>query len=552
LDGPAPNSDILGRIRSYIRIAGCVGKHCDLEDFQSTFQQAFPDAKVSSVSGLIVDFIAPFAQPKYPRELRLMALESLGSVCQSWPAQYGRERARSALSAAFDEDARDLQNIVLKAFLEFFSIHEGKSEKVIDTGDAAGSGHSSRLGGSLRASDNDGAAALIAQNFLSHMLRAAVSGQDSYALTAIELIASINRQGLIHPKECAGVLIALETSTNSAIAKTAFETHKMLHQQHESMFDREYMRAVQEAFYYQRDVVGDTTGALYRPFSSKLAPLFEVIKTSSSKYQKKFLTNLCSKANFDLKKLDTRGDPPEHLLFARFVSHNLAFFEYGQIAELITTVGCLERIVGETGSMLAHAIDTELFPAKEEPEAVNGLSVDGTGVPVESVPQKFDTNTLKRLSVGAAVLLMLWETRTYLRRLYGLHSHSRQKEGKANAKELNKAPTKVQGMGGDRYWDAIAKLTDSVTSTETMIDVCKHFATLMSIDDELKVAADNDHDSGNSAGEIDDMGGPLPAMNGTKPTKRKSSVSGGGTPKKSKKERAKRQSLGAEDDAAFE
>ena len=550
----ASSADQLGRVRSYIRIAGCVGKHCDLEKFLANFQQAFPDMKSVSVAGYMVDFISPYAQASYPRELRLMALESLGSICQSWPAQYGRKPARVAFTSVFDEDKSDLQNIVLKSFLDFFAMHEGKLEKLMHPSESAEKEPTSRLGGSLKASDNDGAAALIAQNFLKHMLRAAMSGQDSYALTAIELIASINRQGLIHPKECAGVLVALETSTNPLIAKPAFETHKMLHQQHESMFEREYMRAIQETFYYQRDIVGDSTGAHRHPFSAKLAPLFEIVKTSSSKYQKKFLTNLCSKVDFDLKKLETSGDPPEHLLLARFICQNVASFEYGQVAELLATVTCLERIVGGTGTIVAHAIETDIFPTKMEPAAENGPNQAENGLPTENPLPQCDPQALRRLSTAASVLLMLWETRTYLRRLYNLNSHAKQKEGKANPKEMNRTPTKLPGVNPDRYWEAIGKAMGSMNSTEDMLAMCKQFATLLTIDDELKVASDDDPDSMHSAGELDDSGAGavMSALNGSRSTKRKSSAgAGGSTPKKPRRRRSsiskKRQSTDLED-----
>lgn len=531
------NADALGRIRSYIRIAGCVGKHCDLEKFQSYFRRSFPSWQGGSVAGLMVDFISPFALPKYPLELRVMALESLGAICQSWPAQYSREQARQALSSVFEDGNPDLQNIVLKAFLDFFAIHEGKSEKFVQPNEENVDQESStRLGGSLKASDNDGAAALIAQHFLPNMLHAAISRQDSYALTAIELIASINRQGLIHPKECAGVLVSLETSTNPAIARVAFDTHKMLHQQYESMFDREYMRAVQDAFYYQRDVVGDPTGALVRPFTSKLSPLFEIIKISNSKYQKKFLSNLCSKVDFEPKKLDVSGNPPEHLLLTRFICLNLAFFEYGQIAELLPTVICMERIVSATGTVVAHAIETELFPPKIQ--STNGetnpaLSLLG-GTLEDHSPPTADLGMLKQLATAAGALSMLWETRSYLRRLYGINFHAKQKEGRTNSKELSKAAAKVHGVSGDRFWEAVSRIMGCLDNVDSMIHRCREFATLLSIDDELKVTADDDRDSYDTAGEIDEAtSGPM-GVNGSKPAKRKGSLSANSTPRKSK------------------
>ncbi|GMF67317.1 unnamed protein product [Aspergillus oryzae] len=521
------NMAVLARAKSYIRIAGCVGRHCDLEKYEPHFKNAFPSWKGGSVAGLMVDSIIPFTLSKQPLELRVMALESLGSICQSWPAQFSRDESRRILSTVFKEDNPSLQNIVLRAFADFFAMHEGKAEKSgLPSAKALDQESTTRLGGSLKASDNDGAAALIAQHFLQNMLRVAQSRQDSYALTAIELIASINRQGLVHPKECAGVLVSLETSTVPSIAKVAFETHKMLHQQYESMFEREYMRAIQEAFYYQRDVVGDSTGALSRPYVAKLAPLFEIIKISNSRYQKKFLSNLCAKVNFELKKLDTTGNPPEHLLLARFVAHNLAFFEYAQLSELVPTIGCMERIVASTGTVVAHAIETELFSTKPELPQGEGVTIPTAETASHLVPlQQINPQTLRQLAAAAAALSMLWEARTYLRRVYGVTAHVRNKEAKAASKELNKSATKVHGVTGDKFWDAINRNMTSLDSEENMVSKCREFATLLAIDDEFKVDDNIDAEGDDGVTDMDDAGA-LGTSSGPRPMKRKSSMSG--------------------------
>lgn len=524
------NAQTLARAKCYIRIAGCVGRHCDLEKYEPSFKKAFPSWKGGSVAGLMVDTILPFTPPKQPREVRLMALESLGSICQSWPGQFCREGPIRVLSMVFEQDSPSLQNVVLRSFSEFFEMHEGKTEKAVQpTAEVADQESSTRLGGSLKASDHDGAAVLIAQNFLRNMVRVAQSRQDSFTLTAIELIASINRQGLVHPKECAGVLVSLETSTVPAIAKIAFNAHKMLHQQHESIIEKEYMRAVQEAFNYQCGVVGDSHGATSRPYVAKLAPLFEIIRTSNSRYQRKFLENLCLKVNFEAKKLDVTGNPPEHLLLARFICHNLAFFDYGQLAELVPTIGCMERIVADTGTPIAHMIETELFPVKiEAPEGMPSAPVDES-VPLPP-PQPINPGSLRLLATAAATLSMLWETRTYLRRLYAVSGHVRHRV-KGIPKELNKSATKAHGVTGDKFWEAIARNMATLDSEQNMMNKCREFATLLAIDDEFKVGADDDmeDDSLDAPGELEQsINGP-----GSQRTKkRKGSVSGSNTPKK--------------------
>ncbi|KAI5309669.1 Sister chromatid cohesion protein 2, partial [Ascosphaera atra] len=473
---PAKHNN-MNKARSYIRIAGCVGKHCDLEKFQAQLKQEFPQADSGSVAGFIADCIAPFAYARHPLELRVMTLESLGGVCQTWPAQFSRPLPRNAFCGVFEGDDASLQNIVLKAFLDFFSIHEGKVEKLVDTTATAGAADpesDSRLGGSLKASDNDGAAALIAQNFLKNMLHAAMSKETAYALTAIELIASINRQGLIHPKECAGVLVSLETAPHPRIAKIAFETHQMLHSQHESMFDREYMRAVQDAFQYQCNIVGDSYGATSSPHKAKLGPLFEIVNTSNAKYQKKFLTNLCGKVDFDVQQLDVSKEVPDHLLLARFICQNLAFFDYAQVTELIVAVSTMERIVTTTGATLSQVMETTLFPPLPEPPIPTATDVvlqPEEGPRQQAANPDIDPTLLKKLATGSVILLILWEARTYLRRLYNLNSQAKKKENaKASAKENNRAPTKVHGITGDRFWEISIKGQLALTDNESMVN----------------------------------------------------------------------------------
>ena len=514
LKGIEASADLV-RTRSYIRIAGCVGKHCNLEKYQAYFKREFPSWKGGSVAGLLADAVIPYTRPEQPTELRVTALESLGSVCQSWPGQFSREESRRVFSMIFKEDNAGLQNIVLRSFSDFFAIHEGKLDlSTMPSNPAEDKDNFTVFGVSLKASDNDGAAALIAQHFLHDMLRIARSRQDAYALTAIELIASINRQGLVHPKECAGVLVSLETSRVPSIAKVASETHRLLHQQYESMFEREYMRAVQEAFRYQRDVVGDSSGALSRPYLAKLAPLFEIIKTSNTRYQKKFLANFCSKVDFELRDLDSRGNPPEHLLLARFVVQNLAFFEYNQLAELVPTIGCMERIVASTGTIVAHSIETELFPVHVDIDRTAMIPYPASnGKPAPQI----DPDRLRLLTTAAAALSMLWEARKYLRRLYGLGAHVRD-SNESKSKELHKAPSKVQGVSGDTFWECISRYLCCLSDEEMMLATCRDFASLLAIDEEFKVS-DNHENGEDVADGSDGM-----STSTHQSTKRKSSV----------------------------
>lgn len=551
--------DDLKRVKKYIQIAGYFGKHCDFESHLQKFQATLNWSKVRSVAEMIVQSISPFTASVQPLSLKAEAFDSIGLICQSWPYQFTQEHISNAFQDVLRSGEPELQTIVLSSFRDFFARIDRQTEA--KTGEAlAGVNGSSasgeKLGGSMTANEGDGASALIAQRFLKDILRIALASQDASALTATEVIASINRQGLVHPKESGPALVALETSTNLAISNVASQEHRLLHQQHESMFEREYMRAIQEAFRYQRDVVGDTLGYTTRPYASKLSPMFDIIKTSKSKYQKKFLTNFCSRIDFDLSKMDLLGAPPNVLQFSRFLTENLAFFDYGRLDELLHTISCMEKIVADTGSGIAHSISTEVFniTVASMPEAtVPNVSQDQT---LADIPKpSIDPLRLYQLTTASVILCSLWETRTYLRRLYGQSASQQRREGKtkAAAKDLNKAPSKAQGVTGDKLVVAIAEKVESLGDENSMKQQCKDFVELLSIDSEVKVAAEGEESSERLETPSGDDEQDTPMRGRSQGVKRKSSVSITGTPMKKKgrpsvKRRKSGKSIGSDED----
>lgn len=537
----------LNRVKKYVRIAGYFGKHCDFEGNSNSFQQSLPWWKGKSVAGLIVGAITPFAKAQQPLSLRADALDGIGLICQSWPYQFNQEIVSRMFEDILSHGEGELQKIVLSSFRDFFAKQERQAEIKGDFATREGNTPvSSKLGGSMTASDGDGASALIAQRFLRSVLNIALASQDQSALTATQVIASINRQGLVHPKESGPALVALETSTNKDIADVAFQAHRSLHQQHESMFEREYMRAIQEAFKYQRDIVKDLQGATGQPPKSKLSALFDIIKTSKGKYQRKFLENFCSKINFDVSKIDSSGGMCTTLRYSRFLTENLAFFEYGRMEELFHTISCMEKIVASTGSAIAHAISTDVFHVKMEPtlkdqtggeQGANGKSANMTG--------DISSQRLHQLATAAIILTCLWDARTYLRRLYGLHSSHQKRESKTKAsmKDLNKAPTRAQGVSGERLLLLIAEKIGSLDTYDGMMKECKEFVELLSIDNELKVAADGEEEAtqAESPSGDDAPDASMSAKGASRPQKRKGSLSINGSPPKKKRVR---QSIG--------
>jgi cohesin loading factor subunit SCC2 len=301
------------------------------------------------------------------------------------------------------------------------------------------------------------------------------------------------------------------------------------------MFEREYMRAIRDAYVYQSDVVKDPTGARARPFLPKLSLLFEIVKTSNMKYVRKFLKNLVTKVSVNLTDLSLMKDSADQLLYSRFLVQNLAYFDYGKLDELFHVISFMESHVGKAGAEVAQAIESQVVGGNDI-QAGELQQPAETVTNAESATAKvMDPAILKRLTTASMMLTMLWETRTHLRRQYGIIGPVRENDGKGkDAKELAKTPAKVHGITGERFWENISEIMRSLDSEEAMLRRCHVFAQLMAVDDEVKVAAEVDEMRESYSASADPEPSLQPMVNGGKGSrgKRKSSVSAAGTPKK--------------------
>ena len=570
----------LGRAKKYIQIAGYFGKQCDFESYATALQRVIPWFKDGSVASHIVQSLQPFTSPSQPLALRAVSLDSIGLICQSWPFIFTQPIVSKAFASILQQGEQDLQEIVLSNFRDFFANAEHQTAPKLEENGVSDASPVPKLGGSMTANERDSASALITQHFLKDILGIALASQELSAQTATEVIASINRQGLAHPKESGPALVALETSTNAAIANVAFEEHRILHQQHESMFEREYMRAIHETFKYQKDIVKDPLGFTAQPLAAKLSGMWEIIKTSKAKYQKKFLSNYCSKIDFDPTKLANSGDANEILRFSRFLTENIAFFDFTRLDELLHAISCMEKIVAATGSSVAHSISTEVFHIIVEVDiqadrndvmnnesAANHSLPDGAECSGHLPSQSSATGSkppidplrLKILTTAAIILSSLWETRTYLRRLYGQNASQQRREsvkGKPATKDYSKAPTRVQGVSGEKLTATIANKIASLDNEEDMVKQCEEFVELLSVDNEVKVNTESEESFGErpeTPGLDEEDERDTPMSGASRGVKRKSSVSAAGTPSKKRgrpplgKKKSSKRSMDSED-----
>ncbi|KAK4181842.1 hypothetical protein QBC36DRAFT_174395 [Triangularia setosa] len=545
----------------YSLIVGMAGKHFNL-DSHLEFINKILKTNGGSVSKLMVDLVVPFADQSHHMDVRKAALDSVGLVCQAWPRNYVSANVYTTFQHVFDEQVPALEAMVLRSFKEFLLTEEKRSEEASEAPVINGAKPEKRELTVIGGTNYDDVASGTTQRFLKEIIRIATVTQDNHAFLAVEVLASINRQGLVHPKETGVTFITLETSSNPRISELAFLEHKALHAKHETVVEREYVKAVQSAFAYQRDIVKDPRGAIASngTFTPKLHLLMEVLKISKSKNRQKFLEKFCAQLDFDIAKLELSEAIPPHVAYARFITENLAFFEYLTVGEVHCIVSAMEKLVTSTGANVAQAIESDVFQLRmdlldgsteqQQPQYAIGPDGQPVQVPVQQQQQpeapKVDFEKLKRLTAGSIVLLALWEARTYLRRLYNLGTASRKENRvKMQSKDLSKPPVKAQGVTGDKLWEELGNINTSLATRDRMMETCKAFVELMNIDKEFLVPDEDDElmngdDIGTPPSGAEDDEGEQPTEK-RRGRKRKSEAGLGGTPGKKKRGRSSSQ-----------
>lgn len=508
------------RFRVYASLIGTIPRFFDLEPHSEVFKkdvQALrlqgPWQSADSVTRMFIDAFEPFVTPKQAIEVQKSALQAVAGVCQASPRAYTIPKVWALFQQVFKNRQTELQHIVLFSFKQFLTTEERRSEAKAEMGEAKSL---TVMGGT----SYDDVASATTQRFLKDIARVALEGQDQQALLATEVLGSINRQGLTHPKEIGVTMITLETSTNKVISEIAFREHKLLHGKHESTMEREYSKAIQSAYEYQRDVVKDNRGASvdFKEPRAKLHNMIEVLKISKMKNRQRLFEKLCALVEFDPATLDMTPEVPPHLEFTRFIVENLAFIEYQTVGELQTTVHRLENIFANIGTGVAQAIDSEVFgvrvdtnpeaqqqpqpPLPQEMEINDPIQqqlhqqINGEALEAQNSESQLsiDDERLRRLTGPAMILLIIWETRSHLRKLYSMGSSRQDAKAKAMAKDLNRSPTKAQGAQWESYWQQLETAPSMMLSRQKMLTICKHFTEVMNYDSEVKVANEEDDD----------------------------------------------------------
>lgn len=494
-----PNTPFEARLK-LLPMIGTFGKYIEIDKLDATFRRLMPDAKLKSVSDFMVKTILPMTTKKYPIAVQLGAFESMGAICQQYPAHLNKPWVRvplfeilDSVTASATPDQQKLVAIVLNIFDELFATRAAAKEQEKKEDEDEEKQALKQMGGDTRSQEADSAINTITPAVTDKVLKISLSESNDNALPAARTLASISHQGLIHPKQCLGAFVAFGTSKDEQIAAIGHRAQHLLHEQHESHCEREYMSAMAYAFRYQHDVEHTPAGAIssgQAGFKPKLGACFGIIATSNIKYVKKYLAQLVKETTFDSPSTEKPLPSTDHMMYTRFIIQNIAFFEYKKLDELLHVALQLELAYGKIGTEIANLIEDAF---KHHPEILTTQQVPGDpelGREARII-ETSQTNPnliieIKRLVPAAATLMLVIETRSHLLRQYGISRDIRAAlVNTKQAKESTKVPVKVHGITGEKFWLSSNEIVRRAEHEPDILQLCQDFVAAVSIEDDM-------------------------------------------------------------------
>lgn len=505
-----------------------------------------PTGSVPSV--ILLEAVRPFSKQPWDLSIRETALCAVGEVCQGSPPLFQRTDVESTFKLVFKNDIVSLQQIALSQFYDFLVKSEGRADSAVAGEEAASDGK--RLGLTFQAGEGQVTSNYLARRYLDEIVNIALHNDNELALVATNIIISVSRQGLVHPKEVGPALIALGSSSNLHISTIAANEHKEIHSKHESMFEKEYMVAIKMAFQYQQDVFRDPHGMTKPPdCKPKIAHVFNIMKNGSRKTLKRFIDNLSKLMDFKLTKLEDPTISLEVLLFARFCLENLALFDVTKMEDVSIITTSLENIVlKNTGPSVGVAVETEMpkknTPMLQQPPApppmIPDVSIDFPGPDMAMQDAMRDDyvsvseDRLLQITHACMILQMMWETRCFVRKAYNI------KADRISQKAFQNAAVRNNLIKGADLWEKFAQIFTALETRQSMIVQCHEFADLLEVDRDFQVEGEEGEEEDGAGfatpdeAEEAETGTGMPASGGGRGRKRKSSASLMNTPKKAK------------------
>ncbi|KAF1919587.1 sister chromatid cohesion C-terminus-domain-containing protein [Ampelomyces quisqualis] len=551
------------KLESYLILLGTFGQVCDFDQFKDELVAkvkdlvpkvtrnnpsaaqalAFFSKTKASPSVMLLETVRPFTAHTWDMDIRVQALRSVGAIWRGTPSLFERDEIVKVYKHVFvNADESALRRVALDALEAYCNFAERRSETgaAIAVGQGAVTGNA-RLESSYGVTSDDKALSLISSNYLEDFKKNAMGNDNNLVVPATRTIASISRQGTIDPQQCIATFVVLSTSSNDVVAQTAAVELKRISEKTDAILEKEYMESVRMAYEYQTSVCGDPHGMREATFSAKLIRLFEALKDTRKAVLRQFIANLCRLVEFNFSKLDSMGDMPESVLFARFCLENIALVDFALLDDVARCLRALESIMLKTtGPEVGVAIETEMpkrFVTVQQPPVVSDFQQqlgpaaghEGSMSTSQLEQPNISDARLRHITSACMILKMVWGTRDFIRRCYNLQKL----KGGIPQKDFARPAQRNNLVSGKDLWESFVPIMSALRDRDSMLKTCYDFADILDFDMENQIGDDGNDDNAGAGYETPNEGEHMmPYPTSGRGRKRKSNINPGNTPKR--------------------
>lgn len=423
-----------------IFIISLLVEHCDFDRLRT--EQTELSADLDAVSkGSIIEHVYNSLLGLYQKHsdpgLHGRTLQCLGFLFRAQPTLMTLEPSAMIMDATFASQEEEGRARLLKIMQEFLVSEATKhAQKEKSKMNAKGKQSSTEVNmeelvGNTDGFADSGVSSAIVQRYMDPILDAALSQHPQTQSAAVDILSFTIKQGLAHPLQSFPVIVALETSPNTALSTRASALHSVLYSKHASLLNSRYIVSARASFSYQAKLAqarggsGIVEGArggtalLHRWFAlvrEKRGPKLEFLKASVRAFD----------VNTSL------ATAQEDIDFARYMAENFAAFDYKTQEEVLLVVKSLTNVLSTAGMQCIEALSPGYLLAQlQAPIGQQSLrtQADGTEAPMpdatttadpaEQVPTAptLEKLPLLRTSVLIALIMLL---KVHLKNLYGL------------------------------------------------------------------------------------------------------------------------------------
>ncbi|KAG4305497.1 hypothetical protein PORY_001053 [Pneumocystis oryctolagi] len=437
-------------------LLGLFGRHCD---FDTNFEvlNTFLNLKTDiSITKFLIDTISTFfsLSSNIHISIQKVALHSIGIICISHPNFFLYDENLKIMNEVLESTSIELQNTLLSIFYDFLSIEEKECKYVFEKNNQSTNNNKANttMIENMKRNENDGISISLMQRYLSQILEISMNENATLSLTAIKILEIIAANGIVNPRTCIPVIIALQTSPNKLIRDIAIKIHLGMHEKYESLIEGCYIDGVKIAFQYQTRLKCLNSDDNNNYFL--LIFLYNLIKQNRQN-RKKFLIALTKILDIDTSQISLNDN--KNIFFSKFIVKNLASFEYSTIEEVQYIIYTSDRILSTTGMSLYQQIETEEFKSKD--------------------------NDIIKTAIASSQMLALILLKKYLKESYGLTEQkcrSFNPNKVVNVKD-SKSFNKLSNVSLNL--DPISNVTESTITRDLAEKIIQSFRDIISNDD---------------------------------------------------------------------